>query len=139
MLGCCSGLNLFWFNRRRRNSICANLVSSEKREVMKIHYQHSIPSWTLLLLFVMLSACSSASSSSSSSSSASLFGRDVIDTLLNENGYVKIKPGNFMMGTSDEEEAEEEEGLGQGERPQHRVIITKEFEMGKYEVTQKQW
>lgn len=44
------------------------------------------------------------------------------------------------MGSPDPEEEEiytdEVEGR---ERPQHRVLISKPFEMGKYEVTQKQW
>lgn len=42
---------------------------------------------------------------------------------------VLIPAGTFMMGTEKQDEA----------KPVHRVIISKEFYMGKYEVTQAQW
>lgn len=41
-----------------------------------------------------------------------------------------IPPGEFMMGTDNDEA---------NERPAHRVIISKAFYMGRYEVTQGQW
>jgi formylglycine-generating enzyme required for sulfatase activity len=48
--------------------------------------------------------------------------------------FVKIQPGDFMMGCS----ANDSE-CNESEKPAHRVRITKAFEMGKYEVTQAQW
>ncbi|MGD8535894.1 MAG: formylglycine-generating enzyme family protein [Candidatus Aminicenantes bacterium] len=47
---------------------------------------------------------------------------------------VLIRPGSFMMGSS-----EEEPGRSGSEWPLHEVTITKPFYMGKYEVTQAQW
>ncbi len=44
-----------------------------------------------------------------------------------------INAGSFMMGAP-----EDEEGRYKNEK-QHRVILTKAFYMGKYEVTQEQW
>lgn len=44
--------------------------------------------------------------------------------------FVPIPAGNFTMGSN----------IGYfDERPAHEVIISKSFEMGKYEVTQEQW
>jgi formylglycine-generating enzyme required for sulfatase activity len=68
------------------------------------------------------------------SPSATLFGRDALAMLLSEGNYVKIKPGSFLMGAAPDESA-----AGADERPQHRVTITREFEIGRTEVTQKQW
>src|SRR5262245_26671326 len=48
--------------------------------------------------------------------------------------FVKISPGEFMMGCSTGDSTCKDE-----EKPQHRVRITKAFEMGRYEVTQAQW
>src|SRR5438105_9560467 len=48
--------------------------------------------------------------------------------------FVKIVPGEFMMGCS-----AGDVDCNDDERPQHLVQITKPFEMGKYEVTQAQW
>ncbi len=48
--------------------------------------------------------------------------------------FMKIPAGEFMMGCSAGDSACEND-----EKPQHRVRITKAFEMGKYEVTQAQW
>ena len=48
--------------------------------------------------------------------------------------FVKINPGEFMMGCSTSDNACKAE-----EKPQHQVRITKAFEMGKYEVTQAEW
>jgi formylglycine-generating enzyme required for sulfatase activity len=43
---------------------------------------------------------------------------------------VLINAGSFMMG---------DDNGGDNERPVHKVIITKPFYLGKYEVTQEQW
>jgi formylglycine-generating enzyme required for sulfatase activity len=48
--------------------------------------------------------------------------------------FVKIPAGEFMMGCSPGDD-----DCKNDEKPQHRVRITKPFEMGKYEVTQAQW
>ena len=48
--------------------------------------------------------------------------------------FVKIVPGEFMMGCS-----VGDIDCNEDERPIHHVQITKLFEMGKYEVTQAQW
>ncbi|MFH1024246.1 MAG: formylglycine-generating enzyme family protein [Planctomycetota bacterium] len=47
---------------------------------------------------------------------------------------VWIPPGEFMMGSPDNEP-----GRGEDEGPQHKVKITKGFYMGATEVTQAQW
>ena len=48
--------------------------------------------------------------------------------------FVKIAPGEFMMGClPDDKDCIEDEV------PRHKVRLTKGFEMGKYEVTQAQW
>jgi formylglycine-generating enzyme required for sulfatase activity len=47
---------------------------------------------------------------------------------------VLIEPGEFTMG-----EAPADKSLGTNEIPVHRVRFTKQFWMGKYEVTQAQW
>jgi len=63
---------------------------------------------------------------------------------------VLIPPGEFLMGSTDEERAkflEEAKAANDkwtidhihSEGPQHRVRITKPFYLGKYEVTQAQW
>lgn len=48
--------------------------------------------------------------------------------------FVLIRAGSFMMGSPDNEKGSTEE-----ERPQHQVIISKDFYLSKYEVTQGQW
>ncbi|HEX4999250.1 MAG TPA: formylglycine-generating enzyme family protein [Terriglobia bacterium] len=48
--------------------------------------------------------------------------------------FVKIAPGEFMMGCSTGDD-----NCNDDEKPQHQVRITKAFEMGKYEVTQAQF
>src|SRR5262245_56966982 len=48
--------------------------------------------------------------------------------------FVKIAPGEFMMGCS-----VGDIDCNADERPIHGVQISKEFEIGKYEVTQAQW
>jgi len=48
--------------------------------------------------------------------------------------FVKIAPGEFMMGCSSADDK-----CNADEKPSHQVQITKAFEIGKYEVTQAQW
>jgi formylglycine-generating enzyme required for sulfatase activity/serine/threonine protein kinase len=54
----------------------------------------------------------------------------VLDSLLNADSYVQIAAGNFIMGANSNVK---------DERPAHKVILSKAFEMSKYEVTQEQW
>jgi formylglycine-generating enzyme required for sulfatase activity len=53
-----------------------------------------------------------------------------IAALFSETNFVRISAGEFMMGSTN--------GVDD-EQPVHRVRISREFEMGKYEVTQAQW
>ena len=48
--------------------------------------------------------------------------------------FVKIAPGEFMMGC-----VEGDKDCLEDEVPRHKVRLTKNFEIGKYEVTQAQW
>ena len=48
--------------------------------------------------------------------------------------FVRIPPGTFMMGCSPGDSACYSE-----EKPSHRVVITRAFELGKYQVTQAQY
>ncbi|MEW6239064.1 MAG: formylglycine-generating enzyme family protein [Candidatus Omnitrophota bacterium] len=47
---------------------------------------------------------------------------------------VRISPGSFLMGSP-----ESEAGREANEGPQHRVMISKDFYLGAYEITQAQW
>jgi formylglycine-generating enzyme required for sulfatase activity len=48
--------------------------------------------------------------------------------------FVLIPAGEFMMGSPDGDKK-----AAEWERPRHKVIISKPFYLGKYEVTQAQW
>jgi len=48
--------------------------------------------------------------------------------------FVSIPAGEFMMGSSDSDTA-----ANLDEKPLHRVVITKPFYLGQYEVTHEQW
>jgi formylglycine-generating enzyme required for sulfatase activity len=48
--------------------------------------------------------------------------------------FVKIAPGEFMMGC-----AVGDKDCLEDEVPRHKVRLTRQFELGKYEVTQAQW
>ena len=50
--------------------------------------------------------------------------------------FVAVSPGEFQMGCSEGAKPNE---CSRDEKPRHRVQITKAFEMGKSEVTGKQW
>jgi formylglycine-generating enzyme required for sulfatase activity len=47
-----------------------------------------------------------------------------------ESGFVRVAAGAFVMGSA---------AGGDSERPPHHVTISREFEVGRYEVTQAQW
>jgi len=102
-----------------------------------VHSNFNRKGFQLTTAVILLLASSLASACKSSSATS---GSDAVDTLLSENYYVKLKPGNFLMGSPDPEEEEIYTDAIEGrERPQHRVLISKPFEMGKYEVTQVLW
>ena len=48
--------------------------------------------------------------------------------------FVKIPPGEFMMGC-----LEDDKDCLEDEVPRHKVRLTKGFEIGRYEITQAQW
>jgi formylglycine-generating enzyme required for sulfatase activity len=48
--------------------------------------------------------------------------------------FVLVPPGSFMMGSP-----EKFKGAQKNEKPQHKVTITKAFEIGKHEITLAQW
>ena len=53
-----------------------------------------------------------------------------LSALLDGGGFVRLEPGEFLMGS---------EAGTDAERPAHRVRITRPFELGAFEVTQAQW
>ncbi len=85
----------------------------------------------LSLLLGLMAACKPSSSATPN--------RDEFDSLLNEKNYAQIKAGNFLMGSSADKDEVLPDDIENRERPQHRVMISQAFEMGKYEVTQAQW
>jgi formylglycine-generating enzyme required for sulfatase activity len=59
-------------------------------------------------------------------------GRDFINSVGIK--LVRIPKGKFMMGA-----AKDEPDAGSHEQPQHQVEISRDFHLGVYEVTQRQW
>lgn len=80
------------------------------------------------LLLIASSACRNSATNAKS---------EALDSLINKQSYVEIAPGSFLMGSDEEEETVSPVELRM--RPQHRVQLTKPYELGKYEVTQAQW
>ncbi|MBI3652993.1 MAG: SUMF1/EgtB/PvdO family nonheme iron enzyme [Acidobacteria bacterium] len=78
----------------------------------------------LIVLIVRLSYTPSPTSSPEDANTSA-----ALASLLSPSNYVALKPGNFMMGGNGERD----------EKPTHVVTFTKDFEIGKYEVTQGQW
>ncbi|MFN0087046.1 MAG: formylglycine-generating enzyme family protein [Blastocatellia bacterium] len=64
--------------------------------------------------------------------------RDAIQSLIAKENFARIAPGEFLMGSPPGRSGDWAESERQ-ESPQHRVSITCEFEIGRYEVTQRQW
>lgn len=59
-----------------------------------------------------------------------------VDELMGD--FVNILPGNFILGATERIEIEKGE-FNDRDMPAHKVFISKEYEIGKYEVTQQQW
>lgn len=81
-----------------------------------------------------------ASSSNGYASSSSLSSGNNEIAIPVKNGIsiemVKVEAGTFMMGAT----SEMEEGIAtDNEKPVHQVTLTKDYYMGKYEVTQALW
>lgn len=78
----------------------------------------------------------SSSSSNSSASSSSLSGNTI--TIPIRNGVnikmVRVEAGTFTMGATPEMKNPDDD-----EKPTHRVTLTNDYYLGKYEVTQAQW
>ena len=69
---------------------------------------------------------------------------DFEEVTVREIVFVRIPPGSFTIGTTDEAQAELKAAgawtrFEQCEQPAHPVTISKPFLIGKYEITQKQW
>ncbi len=80
-----------------------------------------------LLLAIFACACQSAQMAARQTALRALRG---------EAGYVRIAPGAFLMGAP---ESEPRARRAQQEAPSHRVVLTCPFEIGRFEVTQRQW
>jgi formylglycine-generating enzyme required for sulfatase activity/serine/threonine protein kinase len=50
--------------------------------------------------------------------------------------FVRIKAGSFMMGSPD---SNEDSVISENEKPQHRVTLTRDFYLGRYFVTRKEF
>ena len=88
-----------------------------------------IDDWELRLGFVtsVVAGRASAAPVAAAQDQTQLYG---LSALLDGRGFVQIRAGEFLMGA----------GNGHAdERPVHRVRISREFEMAKFEVTQAQW
>jgi len=79
-----------------------------------------------MLPFLLYSIESISENSEKKERTVSVNGVDIV--------IVYIPAGEFLMGSQ-----ETEEGRRTDEGPQHRVVINKDFWMGKYEVTRGQW
>ena len=69
---------------------------------------------------------------------------DFEEVTVREIVFVRIPPGSFTIGTTDEAQAQLKAAgawtrFEQCEQPAHPVTISKPFLMGKYAITQKQW
>jgi formylglycine-generating enzyme required for sulfatase activity len=64
-----------------------------------------------------------------------------IATLRSDSNFVRIEPGGFLMGSPKEPEKVADTGRDaeRHRESQHPVTITIAFEIGKFEVTQRQW
>ncbi len=93
-------------------------------------------SLVLLILVVVLTACGKSSSNPVSTDTGTTTGTDdggtTATTYTNSIGmeFVLVEAGTFQMGSNDGDN---------DEKPVHQVTITKDYYLGKYEVTQKQW
>ena len=88
-----------------------------------------------LVLSFVVGACGTVVSASPPQSSQEA---SAVAYRTNELGmeFVMVPPGEFQMGCSEGAKPNE---CSKDEKPRHRVQITKAFEIGKTEVTGKQW
>jgi formylglycine-generating enzyme required for sulfatase activity len=91
------------------------------------------------LAFVTLTLLASCQTATSS-----ITERSGLDSLLESGSYASIPAGEFLMGSPNQpnrlaRNARPANTPEASERPQHRVLITRPFDIGKYEVTQEQW
>lgn len=120
------------------------LVGNHQVEVRKDGYTTDKKSVTISegqtasISGTLASNTASSSNGYASSSSVSSDGNDI--SIPVKNGIsiemVKVEAGTFMMGAT----SEMEEGIAtDNEKPVHQVTLTKDYYMGKYEVTQALW
>src|SRR5437016_6700142 len=91
--------------------------------------------WVTAALGFVIGACGPAVSASPP---RSLQEASAVTYSTNELGmeFVMVPSGEFQMGCSEGSKPNE---CSKDEKPRHRVQITKAYEIGKTEVTQKQW
>ena len=120
------------------------LVGNHQVEVRKDGYTTDKKSVTISegqtasISGTLVSNTASSSNGYASSSSVSSDGNEI--SIPVKNGIsiemVKVEAGTFMMGAT----SEMEEGIAtDNEKPVHQVTLTKDYYMGKYEVTQALW
>ena len=72
-------------------------------------------SFHILTCFLLLTSCT-------------VYGQEKIENLA--NAFIKVESGEFIMGSNKGRE---------NEKPARKVVISEQYELGKYEVTQKFW
>ncbi len=96
--------------------------------------------WLCLGLLLLIVSCAAQELKEQTADAVQFQGREVVIELPNLPNdavplvMVRIPSGEFMMGSP-----EDEWGREPNEGPQHKVIISHDFYLGKYEVTQAQW
>jgi formylglycine-generating enzyme required for sulfatase activity len=105
---------------------------------MNLHLSLKSPA-SAAMAIALLAACAFAACQIASAPLTT----NVMDSLLGDEGYVRISPGSFLMGSPAQRKGVGKSGFADDvdgrERPQHCVTISRPFELGKYEVNQEQW
>lgn len=104
---------------------------------MKMIRRQASIGWIFLLSVLISPACKSTPPAPAPPSPASLFGQDASKSLTAEDNYAKINAGEFWMGSKPR--GENGERAAPDETPPHQTTLTRSYEIGKFEVTQKQW
>ena len=118
------------------------LVGNHQVEVRKDGYATDKKSVTIsegqtMSLSGTLSSNKASSSNGYASSSSLASGGNTISIPVKKGisiEMVKVEAGTFMMGATSEMQ-----NSGDNEKPVHQVTLTKDYYMGKYEVTQALW